>query len=120
MAPSSVFKKGSLALITGGASGIGLALTRKCAGHGMDVLIVDNNSYNLSSTKTALSSSGSTGKVETVEMDVSKISDWEELKTKVTKDFGTQTQSFCTCSLLAPGEEVERVQLIALFHHRQS
>ena len=40
MAQSSVFKNGKLALITGGASGIGLALATKCAGYGMAVIIV--------------------------------------------------------------------------------
>ncbi len=70
-------------MITGGASGIGLALAIKCAGYGMSVLIADNNSAHLSSAKSSIK-----GKVETVEVDVSKISDFEKLKAKVEKDFG--------------------------------
>jgi short-subunit dehydrogenase involved in D-alanine esterification of teichoic acids len=77
-----VFKSGNTAVITGGASGIGLALAIKCAGYGMNVLIADNNSANLSSAKSSIK-----GKVETVEMDVSKIEDFEKLKSKIEKDF---------------------------------
>ncbi len=70
-------------MITGGASGIGLALATKCAGYGMSVLIADNNSAHLASAKASIK-----GKVETMEVDVSKISDFEKLKAKVEKDSG--------------------------------
>lgn len=40
MASVSVFKANNIAVITGGASGIGLALATKCAGYGMSVIIV--------------------------------------------------------------------------------
>jgi NAD(P)-dependent dehydrogenase (short-subunit alcohol dehydrogenase family) len=83
MSSNPVFKSGNTAVITGGASGIGLALATKCAGYGMSVLIADNNSAHLSSAKSNIK-----GKVETIEMDVSKISDFEKLKAKVEKDFG--------------------------------
>jgi len=83
MSSNPVFRSGNLAVITGGASGIGLALAAKCAGYGMSVLIADNNSANLSSAKSSIK-----GKVETVEVDVSKVSDFEKLKAKVEKDFG--------------------------------
>lgn len=48
----------------------------------MKVLIIDNNASNLSSAKAAIK-----GQVETVEMDVSKLSDYEALKAKVEKDY---------------------------------
>jgi NAD(P)-dependent dehydrogenase (short-subunit alcohol dehydrogenase family) len=82
MSSNPVFKSGNTAVITGGASGIGLALAAKCASYGMAVIIADNNSSNLSAAKY-----GVKGKVETVEMDVSKIEDFEKLKAKVEKDF---------------------------------
>jgi short-subunit dehydrogenase involved in D-alanine esterification of teichoic acids len=82
MSNSPVFKSGNTALITGGASGIGFALATKCAGYGMNVIICDNNRSNLVSAKSAIK-----GKVETVEMDVSKVEDFGKLKDKVEKDF---------------------------------
>ena len=64
MSTSPIFKSGNTALITGGASGIGLAMATKCADCGMNVIICDNNASNLSSAKGIIK-----GKVETVEMD---------------------------------------------------
>jgi NAD(P)-dependent dehydrogenase (short-subunit alcohol dehydrogenase family) len=83
MSSSSALKAGNNAVITGGASGIGLALAIKCSGYGMSVIIVDNNSSNLAAAKKAIK-----GKVETVEMDVSKVEDFQKLKGKIEKDFG--------------------------------
>jgi len=40
MAQPSAFRPESLAVITGGASGIGLALATKCASYGMSVIVV--------------------------------------------------------------------------------
>ncbi|CZS97400.1 related to 20beta-hydroxysteroid dehydrogenase [Rhynchosporium agropyri] len=70
-----VFASGNLAVITGGASGIGLALATKCASYSMNVMIVDNNASNLMEAKKAIK-----GNVETVEMDVARIEDFENLK----------------------------------------
>jgi NAD(P)-dependent dehydrogenase (short-subunit alcohol dehydrogenase family) len=83
MSANPVFKSGNLAVITGGASGIGLALAARCAGYGMKVVIVDNNGSNLSSAKSATN-----GTIDTVEMDVSKLEDYEELKSKISKEYG--------------------------------
>jgi short-subunit dehydrogenase involved in D-alanine esterification of teichoic acids len=96
MSSNPVFKSGNTAVITGGASGIGLALAAKCAGYGMSVLIADNNGTNLSSAQSSIK-----GKVETVEMDVSKIEDFEKLKSKIEKDFDGSFPSlpFSTSSL---------------------
>ena len=82
MSSNPVFRSGNTAVITGGASGIGLALAAKCASYGMSVVIADNNSANLSAAKSSIK-----GKVETVELDVSKVSEFEKLKIKVEKDF---------------------------------
>jgi short-subunit dehydrogenase involved in D-alanine esterification of teichoic acids len=82
MASSPIFKSSNTALITGGASGIGLALATKCAGYGMNVIICDNNSENLSSAKKTIN-----GKVEVFHMDVSKVEDFEKVKSLVEKDF---------------------------------
>lgn len=48
----------------------------------MTVLIADNNSSNLAAAKKSIK-----GKVETFEMDVTKIEDYEKLKAKIESDF---------------------------------
>lgn len=80
----SVFKPNNTALITGGASGIGLAVAKLCRKHGMKVVLVDNNAENLSKAKETL---GGTD-VETYELDVSKAEQWDQLRDAVTKQFG--------------------------------
>ena len=82
MSSLPVFKAGNTAVITGGASGIGLALATKCAGYGMSVLITDINASNLAAAKKSIK-----GKVDTFVMDVSKLEDYEKLKAKIESDF---------------------------------
>jgi len=88
MSAAKVFASGKIALITGGASGIGLAVAQLCVKHGMKVAVADYNTEYLSKAKTTLDEK-STGNVETYQIDVSKISDWGELKAKVTSKFGS-------------------------------
>jgi NAD(P)-dependent dehydrogenase (short-subunit alcohol dehydrogenase family) len=92
-----VFHAGNTAVITGGASGIGLSLAQKCAGYGMKVIIADNNAANLAAAKKSIK-----GNVETVEIDVSKVEEFEKLKGKVEKDFGGTS---CICFFCVLGEE---------------
>ncbi|KAI0872789.1 hypothetical protein GGS24DRAFT_422226 [Hypoxylon argillaceum] len=80
---SAVFSSLNKALITGGASGIGLALTKKCVGYGMRVLIADVDEKNLAAVKSTLGDN-----VSTIKVDVSKTEDWTAVKDKVVKDFG--------------------------------
>jgi NAD(P)-dependent dehydrogenase (short-subunit alcohol dehydrogenase family) len=42
-AAAAVFAPGSTALITGGASGVGLAIAKLCRSKGMKLLLVDRN-----------------------------------------------------------------------------
>lgn len=85
--PASVFKASNTALISGGASGIGLAVANLCRKAGMNVAIVDNNADLLARAKKELSSGDAGGKTETYEMDVSKAEHWQDLKTKVKASF---------------------------------
>ncbi|TVY46161.1 putative oxidoreductase [Lachnellula occidentalis] len=82
--PHPVFSPSNLAVITGGASGIGLALAQKCASYDMNVLICDINAANLKAAKDVIKGKG---KVETVEVDVSKLEEYEKVKSVVEEEF---------------------------------
>jgi NAD(P)-dependent dehydrogenase (short-subunit alcohol dehydrogenase family) len=82
---TSVFAAGNTALITGGASGIGLAVAQLCRKHGMRVAVVDYNKEALAKAKETLQSSD----VEAYDIDVSKLEQWKGLKESVEKRFGT-------------------------------
>lgn len=71
---ATVFNVGKTALITGGASGIGLAVAKKCLDRGMKVLIADKNKSLLDEAKKSLGES-----ISTFEMDVGRTNDWERL-----------------------------------------
>ena len=83
--PASVFAAGNTALITGGASGVGLAVAQLCRKHGMKLAIVDNNAKTLGLAKETLGADQTT---ETYEVDVSDHSQWGPLREKVQKTFG--------------------------------
>lgn len=72
---ATVFNAGKTALITGGASGIGLAVAKKCLNRGMKILIADKNKSLLDEAKSSLGES-----ILTFEMDVRRLNDWEQLE----------------------------------------
>lgn len=74
----SVFRQNAKALITGGASGIGYAVTELCLKHGMKVAVVDFNQETLDLAKKNLK-----GDVEYLRADVSKTEEWKGLKERV-------------------------------------
>ncbi|KAL9050136.1 MAG: hypothetical protein Q9162_006807 [Coniocarpon cinnabarinum] len=82
---ASVFAAGNTALITGGASGVGLAVAQLCRKHGMKLAIVDNNAETLGMAKQTL---GTEQPTETYQVDVSDQSQWPPLKEKVQKTLG--------------------------------
>jgi NAD(P)-dependent dehydrogenase (short-subunit alcohol dehydrogenase family) len=78
---ASVFQSGNTAVITGGASGIGLALAKRCVAAGMKVLIADISDE-------ALSSAASSANITTVKVDVSSTEDWARVKETVQTELG--------------------------------
>jgi len=88
MSATSVFAANKTALITGGASGIGLAVAQLCRKHGMRVAVVDWNGDYLSKAKSTLLEDKGAEDVEAYQIDVSKINEWKELKSKVVQKFG--------------------------------
>lgn len=79
-APTAVFSAGKNALITGAASGVGLAVAKLCASHGMNLHLVDNNASLLGEAKSKVTGKGS---LETHEMDVSSLKDWNSLQSQL-------------------------------------
>ncbi|KAI0914543.1 hypothetical protein F4823DRAFT_288205 [Ustulina deusta] len=82
---AAIYSSQNTAIITGGASGIGLALTKKCVGYGMRVLVADWDEKSLDAASSAFGD-----KISTIQIDVGKTEDWTALKAKVEKDFGGQ------------------------------
>ncbi|KAJ4298953.1 hypothetical protein N0V90_004196 [Kalmusia sp. IMI 367209] len=74
----SVFQTGSKALITGGASGIGLAVAQLCLKAGMRVAVVDFNKETLDLAQKSLQ-----GEVQCLQADVSQEQEWKGLREKV-------------------------------------
>ncbi|KAI2830304.1 hypothetical protein CBS133816_3607 [Aspergillus niger] len=80
-----VFRPGATALITGAASGIGLATAQFCRTHGMNLVLVDNNKEALETAASTLSSTSSTTTTTTTHhIDVSNPSDWQSLYSSIT------------------------------------
>jgi short-subunit dehydrogenase len=77
-----VFRKGATALITGAASGIGLATARLCYSQGMNLVLLDINKDNLSKL-TSEFPSGSDVTTSTFEIDVSNAQDWDRIQRDV-------------------------------------
>ncbi|MEM1264462.1 MAG: SDR family NAD(P)-dependent oxidoreductase [Pseudomonadota bacterium] len=81
------FTPASVAVITGGASGIGLAAARRFATDGMRVVVVDRDGEKLSAAADGLQSLGAAD-VMTADADVSDRSDLEALERDIADRFG--------------------------------
>ncbi|WP_441233750.1 SDR family NAD(P)-dependent oxidoreductase [Bradyrhizobium sp. 930_D9_N1_4] len=86
--PHSAIVKDNVAVITGGASGIGLAAAMAFAHAGMKVCIADVDQARLAEAATKLSSATSATHVMTFAVDVSKAESVAELERAVRERFG--------------------------------
>ena len=77
---------GGCAVITGGASGIGLAAARRFAALGLPVVLADLSGERLRAAETSIRADG--GRVAAVPTDVSKPKDLERLRDKALGEFG--------------------------------
>lgn len=77
---------GGAAVITGGASGIGLAAAYRFAAMGLPVVIADLSGEKLRAAETAIRDAG--GRVAAVPTDVAKPQDLERLRDKALGEFG--------------------------------
>ena len=90
MTTDSPFSPGNCAVITGGASGIGLAAAKRFAAMGLNVVIADLSGDRLDAAAreiAALSANGAKG-VRAAPTDVSKLADVEALEKAATSAFG--------------------------------
>ena len=79
--------KGRTAVVTGGASGIGLAAAKRFAALGLNVAIADLDKAHLDKAAAEINAAGE-GEVLTVKVDVSSKDDVERLKERVYSAFG--------------------------------
>jgi hypothetical protein len=88
--PHPAIASGNVAVITGGASGIGLAAAMRFAKAGMKVCIADIGAERLKAAETKLSSAapGGSAGVMAVSVDVSDIAQVRDLESTVQKRFG--------------------------------
>lgn len=77
-----LFEKKTFAIITGGASGIGLALAQKCIKAGMFVIACDKDQH---AVKYVMETYGQS--IKAVHMDVSQSDDWVALKRIVDDEY---------------------------------
>ncbi|UNI15909.1 hypothetical protein JDV02_002393 [Purpureocillium takamizusanense] len=90
MPAADVFAAGSTALVTGGASGIGLAIAKLCHDKGMNVLLVDRNADALGKAEQHVSGAdGSSAVVTSILADVSKEDYWHAIRDKAVSAFGS-------------------------------
>ena len=88
--PHAAMSANNVAVITGGASGIGLAAATRFAGLGMKVCIADIGAARLheAATKLAATAKGGDAEIMTAEVDVSRFEQVTTLAAAVEKRFG--------------------------------
>ncbi len=87
---AAVFAPGSTALITGGASGVGLALAKLCRSKGMHLLLADRDADALEQARLDIAGEGAAEpRVVTSVADVSDLANWEALKDSALAKFGS-------------------------------
>ncbi len=92
---------GKVAVITGGASGIGRGIAERCVGEGMKVVIADIEEADLAKAETELKALG--GTVLALRTDVSKRSDVEMLAQRTLDAFGQVHLLFNNAGVAAGG-----------------
>jgi NAD(P)-dependent dehydrogenase (short-subunit alcohol dehydrogenase family) len=84
------FATGNTAVITGGASGIGLAAAKRYAGFGMNVVIADRGGDRLEAAANAITEiAGGSDKVLALASDVARLEDLQKLAARTVQEFGT-------------------------------
>jgi NAD(P)-dependent dehydrogenase (short-subunit alcohol dehydrogenase family) len=99
-----VLCRGNVAVITGGASGIGLATALHCAGLGMRVAIADLGAERLAQASDAIRDAGAAD-VLAAEADVGRLEDLQRLQSQVLDRFG-QVDLLMNNAGIQPGSDL--------------
>src|ERR1700743_208785 len=86
---ASIFRSGALALISGGASGVGFAVAEHCRRKGMHLALLDINKDSLSAASAALQQIDNKLLTLTYEIDVSDLEAWTAVKSDLEGKFQT-------------------------------
>src|SRR5512140_2647601 len=84
----STLLPGSVAVVTGGASGIGLAAAKRFARHGLRVCIADLGADRLARASAEIAGMAGATDVMSLETDVSRVDDLRSLEAAVRDRFG--------------------------------
>jgi len=93
--------KGKVAVITGGASGIGRAISERCVREGMKIVLADVDETSLANAEAELKTAG--GNVLVVKTDVSKRGEVEHLAKQAFDTFGAVHLLFNNAGVAAGG-----------------
>ena len=86
--PLEAMSPNNVAVVTGGASGIGFAAAMRFAKAGMKVCIADVTAEGLKSAEAKLAAAGGAGNIMSAVVDVSRIDEVQGLESAVQKRFG--------------------------------
>ncbi|BFZ55045.1 hypothetical protein PYCC9005_002083 [Savitreella phatthalungensis] len=84
---SKVFAPGRVALITGGASGVGLACAKLCHQAGMSVVLADRDSDLLQSAVKSFSTRDDSARVVTLSADLAQHNHWNVVRQTIVEEF---------------------------------
>nr|POE74624.1 putative oxidoreductase yxbg [Quercus suber] len=109
---NSVFRANATAMITGAASGVGLAIAKLCASHSMNLILVDTNADTLSEAKSAIQTSGT---IATHTLDVSSLSAWSSLKSELDNSNTTLDFLHLNAGIMASGDWTDHAYFQQIF-----
>ncbi|MGH1372146.1 MAG: SDR family NAD(P)-dependent oxidoreductase [Cellvibrionaceae bacterium] len=128
---SEVVRSNNVAVVTGGASGIGLACAREFTRRGMKVCLADRDAQALASAATGLleSCDGQQERIMTFELDVSQLAQLEALQAATYARFGQVNLLMNNAGIAAPSQswsgmdtwrELLEVNLFGVIHGVQA
>ena len=111
MSPIPALQAGRTAVITGGASGIGLAAAKRFAAMGLNVLIADTNSEAVAAAPDLVSAGAAPNvRVEAGVVDVASFDEVEALKERAFRDYGDVAVVMNNAGIGGGGSAIEQLE----------